>query len=74
MTLIDFSCLIALTVTSSTVISKGRDNRHPFLVLILVEMPLVILHIVNAGFGPRFIYFIMIRKHPSMSIFMSVFY
>lgn len=70
----DFSCLIALAHTSSTIISYGGDNRHPCLVLILVEMPLVILHIVDAGFGLRFICFIIIRKYPSISIFMTFFF
>ena len=34
----------------------------------------MILHIVDAGFGLRFIHFIMIRKYPSISIFMTFFY
>lgn len=53
MALLNFSCLIAMGHTSSTVTNSSRDNGHPVLFLILVEMPLVILHLVVVGFRTK---------------------
>lgn len=47
----DFSCLIAPVPTSRTIMNGSGGSRRPCLVLILVDMPLVVLHLVDAGFG-----------------------
>ena len=40
--------------------------------LVLVEMSLVIPHLIYAGFGLRFTYYIVVRKYPRIAMFMSV--
>ena len=62
MTLTDFSYLIALAHTSITVINSSEIIGIFALFLILVEMPLVILHLVDAGFKTKGYVFYQVKE------------
>lgn len=68
-----YFCLIELPHTSSTIINNVGIIGILASFLVLVEMSLVIPHLIYADFGLRFIYFIVVRKYPRISMFMSIF-